>query len=102
MNFILNKPDGSYFSVRMKSAERIVLLEEDGKPERISIYSKCKVSSIDNNGAINTELEQFDTIKDCYLEMCIRFGIEPDINISNVFDYDGKSFDDKLIEVNGE
>lgn len=100
MNFILNKPDGSYFSVRMKSAEQIVLLEEEGKPERISIYSKCKVSSIDNNGIINNNTEQFDTINECYVEMCSRYGILPSNNLSELFDYDGKSFNVKLVEIN--
>jgi len=102
MNFVLNKPDGTYYSVRMKSAEQIILLEEEGKTERISIYSKCKVSSVDNNGVITNEAEQFDTVKDCYIEMCNRFGIEPSNDLSNVFDYDGKDFNEKLIEINGE
>ncbi|RLD54271.1 MAG: hypothetical protein DRJ01_18250 [Bacteroidetes bacterium] len=102
MNFVLNKPDGTYYSVRMKSAEQIILLEEEGKTERISIYSKCKVSSVDNNGVITNEAEQFDTVKDCYIEMCNRFGIVPSNDLSNVFDYDGKNFNEKLIEINGE
>ncbi|MBT3208882.1 MAG: hypothetical protein HN704_01545 [Bacteroidetes bacterium] len=102
MNFVLNKPDGTYFSVRMKSAEQIVLLEIDGQPERISIYSKCKVSGTDNNGVRTNDIEQFDTIKDCYIEMCTRFGIEPSNDLSNVFDYNGLNFNDKLIEINGE
>jgi len=100
MNFQLNKPDGTYFSVRMKSAEQIVLLEEDGKPERISIYSKCKVSSIDNNGVITNDEEQFDTIKECYLEMSSRFGTTAPADLSREFDYDGQTFDDRLIEIN--
>ena len=102
MNFVLEKPDGTYYSVRMKSAEKIVLLEEEGKPARISIYSKCKVSSIDNNGTITNDIEQFDTVKLSYLEMCSRFGIEPSNDLSNIFDYDGNNFNDKLNEVNGE
>ncbi|HAO09157.1 MAG TPA: hypothetical protein DCQ50_19750 [Chryseobacterium sp.] len=99
MNFQLNKPDGSYFSVRMKSAEQIVLLEEDGRPERISIYSKCKVSSIENSGVITNDDEQFDTLREVYDEMCNRFGIPTKQDISRVFDYDGKTFDQKISEL---
>lgn len=102
MNFVLNKPEGVEFSVRMKSAEQIVLLEQEGQPERISIYSKCKVSGTDNNGVITNEEEQFDTIKECYNEMCRRFDLEPLNDLSNVFDYDGKNFNERLIEINGE
>ena len=50
---------------------------------------------------VTIDEEQFDTIKICYLEMCARFGIVPSNNLSEVFDYDGQSFYDKLIEVNG-
>ncbi len=99
MNFNLNKPDGSYFSVRMKSKEPVVLIEEDGKPVRISVFSKCKVSSIDNNGTITTNEENFDTIMEVYGEMCTRFGIAKQPDISREFDYDGKSFDQKLAEM---
>ncbi len=102
MNFELTKEDGSFFNVRMKSAEQIVLLEEEGQPERISIYSKCKVSGTDNNGVITTKAEQFDTLIECYKEMCTRFGIEPSNDLSNVFKYGEKTFNERLIEVNGE
>lgn len=101
MNFRLIKPDGSYYNVRMKSAEQIVLLEEDGKPERMSIYSKCRVSSIDNNGTIENTPEQFETIKECVKKMCLNFGVPVPVDLSRIFDYDGKSFDDKLLEING-
>ena len=101
MNFQLTKPDGSYYSVRMKSAEQIVLIEKDGEPERISIYSKCKVSSIDNNGTIENTPEQFDTIKECVEKMCLNFGVAYSTDLSRTFDYDGKTFDNRLIEING-
>jgi ABC-type dipeptide/oligopeptide/nickel transport system ATPase subunit len=100
MNFTLNKADGSSFSVRMKSAEQIVLIEEEGKQARISIHSKCKVSGIDNNGVITTEIEQFDTIRECYDEMCSRFGIASTNNLSTLFNYNGKNFTDILTEIN--
>lgn len=100
LNFILHKPSGEYFSVRMKTQERLVLLEEDGKPERISIYCKCLVSGIDNNGAIDNTEEQFDTVKEVYDEMCTRFGYRPAGDLSNAFSYDGKTFAAKLVEVN--
>lgn len=101
MNFQLTKPDGSYYSIRLKSAEQIVLIEKDGEPERISIYSKCKVSSIDNNGTIENTPEQFDTIKECVEKMCLNFGVAYPTDLSRTFDYDGKTFDDRLREING-
>lgn len=99
MNFNLTKPDGSYFSVRMKSKEPVVLIEEEGKPPRISVFSKCKVSSIDNNGTITNNEECFDTLREVYNEMCTRFGIATQQEISRVFDYDGKTFDLKIKEM---
>ncbi|MEM7298936.1 MAG: hypothetical protein AAF391_11795, partial [Bacteroidota bacterium] len=99
MNFNLTKPDGSYFSVRMKSKERVVLIEEEGKPPRVSVFSKCKVSSIDNGGTITNNEENFDTIKEAYHQMCSRFGIAPQQDISREFDYDGKTFDQKITEM---
>jgi len=99
MNFNLTKPDGSYFSVRMKSKESIVLIEEEGKAPRISVFSKCKVSSIDNNGTITNNEENFDTLKEVYEEMCNRFGIATRQDISRIFDYDGKTFDQKITEM---
>src|SRR5690606_17179226 len=69
MNFTLNKPDGTFFSVRMKTKESVVLIEEEGKPLRISIFSKCKVSSKSNNGVIDDNEENFDTLRDVYEEM---------------------------------
>lgn len=101
MYFELTKPDGSYYFVRMTSAEQIVLIEKDSEPERISIYSKCKVSSIDNNGTIENTPEQFDTIKECVEKMCLNFGVAYPTDLSRTFDYDGKTFDDRLIEING-
>lgn len=98
-NFNLTKPDGSYFSVRMKSKEQVVLIEEDGNTPRISIFSKCKVSSIDINGTITNDEENFDTLREVYNEMCNRFGIAPKQDISREFDYDGKTFDQKIIEM---
>ena len=101
MYFELTKPDGSYYFVRVYSAEQIVLLEKDGEPERISIYSKCKVSSIDNNGTIENTPEQFDTIKECVAKMCLNFGVAYPADLSRTFDYDSKTFDEKLLEING-
>jgi hypothetical protein len=100
VNFILNKPDGTFFSVRMKNEEQVLLLEEDGKPERISIYAKCKVIGTSNNGAIVNNEEIFDTIKDAYLEMCSRFTFPPAANISTELRYDNKDFVTRLAEVN--
>lgn len=99
MNFNLTKPDGSYFSVRMKSKEQVVLIEEKGKSPRLSLFSKCKVTSIDNNGTISSNEENFDTLGDVYLEMCSRFGITAQQDISRVFDYDGNTFDEKLADM---
>jgi len=96
MNFTLNKPDGTFFSVRMKTKESVVLIEEEGKPLRISVFSKCKVSSKSNNGAIDENEENFDTLKDVYEEMCNRFGIAPIQDISRCFDYHGETFDQKI------
>lgn len=100
LNFILNNTDGTYFSVRMKTQERLVLVEEDGKPTRISIYCKCLVSSTDNNGTIVNVEEQFDTVKEVYNEMCHRFAFTPIANISDAFTYDTKTFATRLVEVN--
>ncbi|AYN68826.1 hypothetical protein D1013_16280 [Euzebyella marina] len=99
MNFNLTKPDGSYFSVRMKSKESVVLIEEEGKPPRISVFSKCKVSSIDNNGTITNIEENFDTLREVHNEMSNRFGIASQQDISREFDYDGKTFDQKITEI---
>ncbi|RRQ48645.1 hypothetical protein DZC72_13235 [Maribacter algicola] len=99
MNFNLTKPDGSYFSVRMKSKEQVMLLEEEGKPPRISVFSKCKVSGIDNNGTVTNYEENFDTLKEVYNDMCTRFGIGTQQDISRKFDYDGKTFDQKIAEM---
>jgi ABC-type lipoprotein export system ATPase subunit len=99
-NFVLNKPSGEYFSVRMKTQERVVLLEEEGKSPRISIYCKCIVNSIDNNGIKENNAEQFDTIKDAYEEMCRRFAFATNGNFSDAFIYDGKTFATKLGELN--
>lgn len=96
LNFILNKPDGTFFSVRMKTKESVVLIEEEGKPLRISVFSKCKVSSKSNNGTIDDNEENFDTLKDVYVEMCNRFGIAPVQDISRCFNYDGETFDQKI------
>lgn len=100
LNFVLNKPTGEYFSVRMKTQERLVLLEEDGKPARISIYCKCIVNSTDNNGTIDSNAEQFDTVKEAYDEMCRRFVFIPTGNFSEAFSYDGKTFANRLAEIN--
>ncbi len=100
LNFILNKPDGTFFSVRMKTQERVVLVEEDGKPERISIYGKCKVIGVSDNGTVNNDEEVFDTIKEAYLEMCNRFTFAPSADLSNALEYDGKTFAVRLAEVN--
>lgn len=96
MNFTLNKPDGTFFSVRMKTKESVVLIEEDGIPLRISVFSKCKVSSKSNNGVIDNNEENFDSLKDVYEEMCNRFGIAPVQDISRSFDYNGETFDQKI------
>ena len=72
----------------MKIKESVVLIDEDGKPLRISVFSKCKVSSKSNNGDTDNNEENFDTLKDVY-EMCNRFGIAPVQDISRCFDYDG-------------
>lgn len=96
MNFILNKPDASFFSVFMKSKETVVLVEEPGKPSRISIFTKCKVSSTSNNGMVVQLEENFDTLKEVYSEMCRRFGIPTLPDVSRAFDYDGKTFDQLL------
>lgn len=99
MNFNLTKPDGSYFSVRMKSKESVVLIEEEGKPPRISVFSKCKVSGIDNNGTVTNIEENFDTLREVHNEMSNRFGIASQQDISREFDYDGKTFDQKITEM---
>lgn len=99
MNFNLTKPDGSYFFVRMKSKESVVLIEEKGKPPRISVFSKCKVSSIDNNGTITNIEENFDTLREVHNEMSNRFGIASQQDISREFDYNGKTFDQKITEM---
>ena len=99
LNFVLNKPDGTYFSVRMKSKENIVLIEENTKAPRVSNFSKCKVSGTDNNGTVVTLEENFDTLKEVYEEMCARYGIAPIQDLSRVFNYDGVTFDQKLIDL---
>jgi len=99
LNFVLNKPDGTYFSVRMKSKENIVLVEENTKAPRVSNFSKCKVSGTDNNGTVVTLEENFDTLKEVYEEMCARYGIAPIQDLSRVFNYDGVTFDQKLIDL---
>jgi energy-coupling factor transporter ATP-binding protein EcfA2 len=96
LNFVLSKPDGSYFSVRMKTKEPIVLIEEDSKKPRISNFTKCKVSGTDNNGAIVEIEENFDTLKEVYDEMRCRFDLLPIQDLSRIFDYDGQTFDQKI------
>ncbi len=96
LNFILNKPDGTYFSVRMKSKENIVLVDENTKAPRVSNFSKCKVSGTDNNGTVVNLEENFDTLKEVYEEMCARYGISPIQDLSRVFNYDGKTFDELI------
>lgn len=99
LNFVLNKPDGTYFSVRMKSKENIVLVEENTKAPRVSKFSKCKVSGTDNNGTVVTLEENFDTLKEVYESMCARCGIAPIQDLSRVFNYDGETFDQKLVKL---
>ncbi|KQS93022.1 ATP-binding protein [Chryseobacterium sp. Leaf394] len=99
MNFSLNKDSGEYFSVRMKTQEKLVLIEEEGKSPRISIYCKCIVNGIDNNGAVDNNAEQFDTVKDAYDEMCRRFVYTATGNFSEVFTYDGKTFENRLLDL---
>jgi len=98
-NFTLNKPNGDFFSVRMKTKEQILLLTENSKPLRISVFTKCKVSSYSNNGVITTNEENFDTLREVYDEMCKRFGVPTKQDISREFDYDGKIFDDILLTI---
>ncbi len=98
-NFTLNKPNGDFFSVRMKIKEQILLLNEDSKPPRISVFTKCKVSSYSNNGTITTNEENFNTLRDVYDEMCNRFGVPTRQDISREFNYDGKTFDDILLNI---
>lgn len=99
LNFTLNKPTGDFFSVRMKTKEPLVLIEEDGKASHISIYCKCEVSSTSNNGTIDNTAEQFDTVKEAYDEMCRRFAFTPTGIFSEAFTYDGKTFADRLAEI---
>lgn len=97
INFVLNKPDGTYFSVRMKSQENIVLLEEDGIIPRLSHFNKCKVIGYDNNGTINSDEEMFDTIQDAYIDMCTKFNFIPvPGDLSTVFSYEGQTFEAQL------
>lgn len=97
INFVLNKPDGTYFSVRMKSQENIVLLEEEGIAPRLSYFNKCKVIGFDDNGTINSDEEMFDTIQDAYVNMCAKFNIIPLTgDLSNVFSYEGQTFEAQL------
>lgn len=98
-NFTLNKPNGDFFSVRMKTKEQILLLTENSKPLRISVFTKCKVSSYSNNGVITTNEENFDTLREVYDEMCNRFGVPTKQDISREFNYDGKIFDDILLTI---
>lgn len=98
-NFILNKPNGDFFSVRMKTKEQILLLTEDTKSPRISVFTKCKVSSTSINGVVVTPEENFDTLREVYDEMCNRFGIPTKIDISREFNYDGRTFDDILLTI---
>jgi len=98
-NFTLNKPNGDFFSVRMKTKEQILLLTENSKPPRISVFTKCKVSSYSNNGAITTNEENFDTLREVYDEMCNRFGVPTKQDISREFNYDGKTFEDILLTI---
>lgn len=98
-NFILHKPSGEFYSVNMKIKEPILLLTEDTKPPRISIFTKCKVTSYSDNGAITTYEENFDTLKEVYDEMCNRFQIPTKQDISREFDYDGKTFDTILSSI---
>ncbi|BDX37691.1 hypothetical protein CYCD_10460 [Tenuifilaceae bacterium CYCD] len=98
-NFTLNKPNGDFFSVRMKTKEQILLLTENSKPLRISVFTKCKVSSYSNNGVITTNEENFDTLREVYDEMCNRFGLPTKQDISREFNYEGKTFDDILLSM---
>ena len=98
-NFKLHSPNGDFFSVRMKTKEQILLLTEDTKAPRISVFTKCKVSGIDNNGTITNNEENFDTLREVYDEMCNRFGIPTKQDISREFDYDVKPFDDILLTI---
>lgn len=98
-NFTLNKPNGDFFSVRMKTKEQILLLTENSKPLRISVFTKCKVSSYSINGVITTNEENFDTLREVYDEMCNRFGVPTKQDISREFNYDGKIFDDILLTI---
>lgn len=96
MNFTLTKPDASFFRVFMRSKENVFLIEEDGKQPRISIYTKCAVAGTSNNGNEVHLEENFDNLKDAYIEMCNRFGIAPLQDLSRVFDYSGLTFDQML------
>lgn len=85
---------------RVSRFKRLGLIEEDGIAPHISTYCKCEVSDTDNNGTIDNNAEQFDTVKDVYAEMCRRFVFTPIGNFSEVFTYEGKTFADRLAEVN--
>ncbi|WP_439488187.1 AAA family ATPase [Algoriphagus sp.] len=100
-NFIISLKHGNYFSIRMKTKEPIKLIQERGNPPRISIFSKCTVSSTDFNGIKLEEEENFDNLKDVYEEMCRRVDLEPiPGDLSNVFVYEGQDFTTKLNQMN--
>lgn len=96
MNFTLTKPDATFFRVFMRSKENVFLIEEEGKQPRISIFTKCVVAGTSNNGTEIRLEENFDSLKDVYIEMCNRFGIAPLQDLSRVFDYNGETFDQRL------
>lgn len=100
LNFSLINPDATFFSVRMRTQERLLLMERPNEPPKISIFSKCRVTSTSNNGVIDNTQEQFNSVKEAYLEMCTRFNFQPAADISRVFTYDGQTFDQQLIIIN--
>jgi len=100
LNFSLINPDATFFSVRMRLQEKLLLLEQPGIPEKISIFSKCRVISTSNNGTIDNTEEQFNSVKEVYIEMCNRFNFQPSADISRVFIFDGQTFDQQLIIIN--
>lgn len=95
-NFTLHKPNGDFFTVMMKTKEQILLLTENSKPLRISVFTKCKVSSYSNNGVVTTNEENYDTLREVYDEMCKRFGVPTKQDISREFNYNNKTFDEIL------
>lgn len=101
LNFSLNNPDGTFFSVRMRVQERLMLLEDTNTGlQKTSIYCKCRVTSTYISGTIDNTIEQFNTIKEAYIEMCSQFGFTPEADLSNVYTYDAKTFPVVLAEIN--